>query len=236
MNRLSFSTIFAAMALLAAAAGPSQAQQFEYTPYRGFNNTGQQPTDPPPDNYTPMHQGAAAGAPASPGAAAGSQDDGSDAYRGGNARATTSSGGSYAPPPSAYTPRAGSYSPSEDVYSPARTGGGEPPSASPPPRGVGGPPAGDFDARLPRIEVQAAAPDDGLPFEVRQHDAREAAIEGWSSKVADRFGPEFSQWRLAADKHVDCHNDRSDGVICTASGQPVRGSGPGGPPPRNGRY
>jgi hypothetical protein len=98
-----------------------------------------------------------------------------------------------------------------------------PPPPSQPPRGVGGPPVRDFDGQPQRIEVQAAAPDDGIPLPVREHDARRAAIQGWRSKVADRYGPEFSQWRTAIGKHVDCHRDHRNGVICTASGQPVRG-------------
>jgi len=82
---------------------------------------------------------------------------------------------------------------------------------------------------LPRIEVQAAAPSDGVPYAVLEHDARRAAIQGWRTKVADRYGPEFSQWRIAMDKHVDCHPDRRDGIVCVASAQPVRGSDRGGP-------
>jgi hypothetical protein len=206
-----FKLILAVAILLVGSAAPSVGQQFEYTPYRGFNNTGQ-PTDPPPDSYTPMHPngpgpGAASGDAAAP--AYGNGD--SDAYNGGNAAA----GGGYS------TPR-GTYSPSEDVFSPARSGRATPPPPVPP-RGVGGPPPDDLGSDLPRIEVQAAAPDDGLPYSVREHDAHRAAIQGWRSKVADRYGPDYSQWRIAIEKHVDCHPDRRDGVICTASGRPVRG-------------
>jgi hypothetical protein len=241
-----------AAALLAGAATPSAAQQFEYTPYKGSNNTGQ-PSDLPPDSYTPNHQGP--GAAADPtygnvGAAAsgpayqnqggtransGSGDDdnnddraasSSDNAYSPSARGGYSPGGTYSPP----SRSGGSYSPSEDVYSPSRGAPVAPPDRpSAPPRGVGGPLPRDLGGDLPRIEVQAAAPDDGVPYPVREHDARRAAIQGWRSKVGDRYGPEFSQWRTAMGKHVDCHPDRRDGIVCIASGQPVRGYDRRGP-------
>ncbi len=210
-----FKLILAVAVLLVGSAAPSAGQQFEYTPYRGSNNTGQ-PPDPPPDNYTPTHpDGPAPGGASGDAAAPAYNGGGADAYSGGN-RAAGSSGGGYA------TPR-GTYSPSEDVFSPARGGRGTSPPSVPPPRGVGGPPPGDLGGDLPRIEVQAAAPDDGVPYSVRKRDAHRAAIQGWRSKVADRYGPEFSHWRIAVGKRVDCHPDRRDGIICTASAQPVRG-------------
>ena len=108
--------------------------------------------------------------------------------------------------------------PPGDTYSPPPRDGQEPP-----PREVVGPPPRDFDSNLPRVEVRASAPDGSVPYAIREHDARRAAIEAWRSKVVDRFGPEFSHWRMAAGKHVDCMPDRRDGLVCVASAQPVRG-------------
>ena len=85
------------------------------------------------------------------------------------------------------------------------------------------PAPGDDDRELSRVEVRASAPDSNVPYEIREHDARSAAIEAWRSKVADRFGPEFAHWRTAADKHVDCTPDDREGLVCIASGVPVRG-------------
>lgn len=220
MDRLLLKSLAAMAALIVGSSVPASAQTFEYTPYRGFNNTGGQPTDPPPDSYTPNHQ---ASPPGAGGAAAPPYQAGeSDAYQGSSASAPP-------PPPPAATGNANSasprgyYSPSEDVFSPTRNGGAvPPPPPTQPPRGVGGPPIQDVGA-MPRVEVQASAPDDGVPLSVRQDDARRAAIQGWRSKVADRYGPEFSEWRSAAGKNVDCRRDRRNGVICTASAQPVRG-------------
>ncbi|RUO99143.1 hypothetical protein [Hyphomicrobium sp.] len=237
MDRPHLKLILAVAALLAAMATPSVGQQFQYTPYRGFNNTGQ-PNDPPPDNYSATHPSgvgtggydanAASSAPSPSGEAR--QSSPSDAYSSRRAAAAPDAsppppqtGGSYSPSGDVYSPPPrGAYSPSEDVYSPSHVGRGAPP----PDDTAGG---RKYASNLPRVEVQAAAPDDGLPFEVRQHDARRAAIEGWSSKVANRYGPEFSQWGVAAGKHVDCHPDSRDGIVCTASAQPVRGGRGGGP-------
>ncbi|MBS0250363.1 MAG: hypothetical protein JSR78_04795 [Proteobacteria bacterium] len=215
MDRLPLKLIAAVAALIAGSSLPAAAQTFEYSPYKGFNNTGGQPTDPPPDSYTPTHQGPApgVGGAAAPPYQAGESN--SDAYQSSGATPPPAANGSYSSP-------RGHYSPSEDVFSPSRNGGASPPPPTQPPRGVGGPPIQDVGA-MPRIEVQASAPDDGVPLSVRQDDARRAAIQGWRSKVADRYGPEFSEWRSAAGKSVDCHRDRRNGVVCIASAQPVRG-------------
>ena len=58
---------------------------------------------------------------------------------------------------------------------------------------------------------------------MREQDARRAAIEAWRSKAAERFGLEFSRWRMAERKHIDCVRDRGDDAVCTVSGVPVRG-------------
>lgn len=212
MARLPLKSIAAVAALLVGFALPASAQTFEYTPYRGVNNTGGQPTDPPPDSYTPNHQSSPPGVG---GAAA-------PPYQAGESDAYQSSGNAPAPTGDAHSSPRGHYSPSQDVFSPAQNGGGSPSPSVQPPRGVGGPPIQDVGT-MPRIEVQASAPDDGVPLSVRQDDARRAAIQGWRSKVADRYGPEFSEWRSAVGKNVDCHKDRRNGVICIASAQPVRG-------------
>ncbi|CAA2140374.1 hypothetical protein [Hyphomicrobium sp. ghe19] len=94
----------------------------------------------------------------------------------------------------------------------------------PPTRGAAeAPPPSDYDQGMPRVEVRASAPDSNVPYEIREHDARSAAIQAWRSKVADRFGPEFAHWRTAANKHIDCRPDAREGLVCIASGLPVRG-------------
>ncbi len=253
MDRLPLKLTIAAAAFIViagphpAGANPSSsngsvvAQNFEYTPYNGHNNTGQPDQGPPPDNYTAPPAAGGAVAPNPPGY---SDRQAGDVYRRGGRHepdpdADDNDDRAGSSPPSAYSPPQGGYSPSEDVYSPARGASDAPPPAPPPaypPRGVGGPPEREIEDGPGRVEVQVAAPDDGLPPSVVEHDARRAAIEGWRSKVADRYGPEFSQWRLAAGKHVDCHPDRRDGLVCTASAQPVRGFDRNSQGPRDGRY
>jgi hypothetical protein len=112
-----------------------------------------------------------------------------------------------------------------------------PPQAneSPPPRQGEGPPPRDY-AGLPRIEATASAPDRSIPYDIRKQDARRAAIEAWRGKVAERFGREFSHWRMAEGKRVDCVPERGDGVVCTVSGEPVRGFGRVGQWDRRNRY
>ncbi|MBS0233679.1 MAG: hypothetical protein JSR99_09350 [Proteobacteria bacterium] len=214
MNRLPLMLTVAAAALCAgdgwhpAMADPysSAGQTFEYGPYNG-QNSGSRESDsnfqyrgaesPPPDT---------AANPSYDAAPAAGQSYRSDTGQGWNPDANSSNNRAV-----------GSMG---DAYSPSRNG----PAPEPPPPGAAeGPPPRDLGGGLPRVEVQAAAPDDGVPYAVREHDARRAAIDGWRGKVSDQYGPEFSHWGLAAGKHVDCHPDRRDGIICTASGQPVRG-------------
>lgn len=94
----------------------------------------------------------------------------------------------------------------------------------PQPREAEGPPPSHFGG-LPLVEATASAPDRSIPYDIRKHDARQAAIEAWRSKVAERFGPEFSRWRMAARRRVDCRPKRGDDAVCTVSGVPVRGYG-----------
>jgi len=75
-----------------------------------------------------------------------------------------------------------------------------------------------------RITATASAPDRSIPYDVRERDARRAAIGAWREKAAARFGPDFSHWRTAAHRRVDCRPARRDDVICTVSGEPVRGN------------
>jgi hypothetical protein len=101
--------------------------------------------------------------------------------------------------------------------------GGDGDAYVPQPREAEGPPP--QSDKLPLVEATASAPDRSIPYDVRMHDAHRAAIEAWRSKVAERFGPEFSHWRMAANKRVDCRPERYDEVSCTASGVPVHGYG-----------
>lgn len=220
MDRLPSMLAAAVAAVLAGAvserahADPyaSGGQAFEYGPYNGREGRG--PSTPDESNFKylgaepPPPSGAPAGgesAYAAPPASAG-QAARSDAGRGWD-------------PDANYSDNRGSGA-MGDAYSPSRDG---PAAEAPPPRGPGGPPMRGLGGALPRIEVQAAAPDDGVPYTVREHDARQAAIDGWRGKVSDQYGPEFSHWQFAVGKHVDCHPDRRDGIICTASAQPARG-------------
>ena len=96
-----------------------------------------------------------------------------------------------------------------------------PPDRPLPPAGESAPPPGSAASRP--IEATANAPDRSVPYDVREQDARRAAIEAWRSKAAASFGPEFSQWRLADQRHVDCVRDRRDDAVCTVRGVPMRG-------------
>jgi hypothetical protein len=86
------------------------------------------------------------------------------------------------------------------------------------------------------IVATANAPDRSVPYNVREQDARRAAVEAWRSKAADRFGPEFSQWRVAQRKQIDCVRQRGDDAVCTASGVPVRSDVRPGDSDRDDRY
>jgi hypothetical protein len=95
-------------------------------------------------------------------------------------------------------------------------------SGPPPRRATPVPPPRSGDRR--RITATASAPDRSIPYDVRAQDARRAAIAAWREKAARRFGPEFSHWRIAAHRRVNCRPARRDDVICTVSGSPVRGN------------
>lgn len=97
-----------------------------------------------------------------------------------------------------------------------RTARPMPPPADEPARPAGSPANG-------LLEATASAPDRSVPYGVREQDARRAAIEAWRDKAARRFGPEFSHWRVAERRHVDCVRDRGDDAVCTVSGVPTRG-------------
>lgn len=236
MARLPFMTTVAVAALFAGAvwipagADPyspgASGGKFEYGPYGAQNNPGSGSQAAPKDDNADgpaddRDAGANAGQPPEGQRSAGPppkdrnagpsyRDDGREADPDADDHAE-------APPGDAYS-------------SPPRDGQG------PPPREAAGPPPRDFDGDLPLVEVRASAPDASVPYEVRERDARQAAIQAWRSKVAARFGPEFSHWRTAAEKRVDCHPDRRDGLVCIASAQPVRGFDRYGQWRREGRY
>lgn len=224
-------TIFGIAAILAAvlASSPlladptnssttSAVQRFEYGPYGSQNNSGGGGQAIPQDNAIgPADNDDGGGAEGPP------AEDRSEgpAYRDdgrGNAQ-----------------PDADDNDDGMDTR-PSDADGPPPRNGQEPPRDAAGPPPGAFDSGLPRVEVRASAPDSRVPYEIREHDARRAAIEAWRSKVADRFGPEFAHWRSAADKHVDCMPDRREGLVCIASGLPVRGFDRYGRLHREGHY
>lgn len=100
------------------------------------------------------------------------------------------------------------------IYDGRDTGGPSRPSAA-----DQGSPRGYGETR--RIKATASAPDRSVPYDLREQDARRAAIGAWRRKASERFGPEFSRWRMAQGRHVDCVRERSDDAVCTVSGVPV---------------
>ncbi|MBN9247559.1 MAG: hypothetical protein J0I81_08955 [Hyphomicrobium sp.] len=221
MAHLPAKIAFAVAALLVAVlasplrADPSSSysggQKFEYGPYGSENNPSSNQAAPQNEPPPPVYRGGDAPRPAS-------NEQPSDArdYRG---DASTSSGaGASGTDPDDGEDEAADGPPS-DAYRPPPGNGQEPG-----PRDAAvSPPAGDFEGGLSRVEVRASAPDSSVPYEIREHDARHAAIIAWRRKVADRFGPEFAHWRTAAAKRVDCMPDRREGLVCIASALPVRG-------------
>lgn len=115
--------------------------------------------------------------------------------------------------------------PTGQIDQPAQTDQGDayrPADRSPPP--PAGEPARPAESAINGLlEATASAPDRSVPYGVREQDARRAAIEAWRDKAARRFGPEFSHWRIAERRHVDCVRDRGDDAVCTVSGVPTRG-------------
>ncbi|WP_045836096.1 hypothetical protein [Hyphomicrobium sp. 99] len=203
MAHLPAKTALAAAILAALLAGPSMAdptgQKFEYGPYGSQNNSGSEQAAPQGEPPAPTYNGSN-----SAGVAAPSYRDDARDYSGSGAEDLD-----------------------DDADGPPGDADGPPPEngQEPPPRAAAGPPPppGDFEGGMPRVEVRTSAPDSDVPYEIREHHARQAAIEAWRRKVADRFGREFAHWRQAADKHVDCRPDRREGLVCVASALPVRG-------------
>lgn len=220
MAALPAKTVFAVAVTLAAVlplrpllADPSSSsaastgQRFEYGPYGSPNNAGGGGQAIPPNNAMDPpgdDDGGAAERPPTDdrSAAPAYRDD----YRGDNRDERGNA-------------QSGADDNDDDADAPPSVDG----QAPPPHDAAGAPPPGDYDRELPRVEVRASAPDSNVPYEIREHDARSAAIAAWRSKVADRFGPEFAHWRTAANKHVDCRPDAREGLVCIASGLPVRG-------------
>ena len=216
MARLPAKITFAVAAMLSAVlasplrADPSSSytgatgQKFEYGPYGSENNPSSNQAAPQNEPPAPVYRGGDATRPAS--------DEPSEARDNGDqARAPSGT--------DADDGEDEADGPSSDAYRPPPGNGQEPgphDAASPPP-------AGDFEGGLSRVEVRASAPASSVPYQIREHDARHAAITAWRRKVADRFGPEFAHWRTAAAKRVDCMPDRREGLVCIASALPVRG-------------
>ena len=73
-----------------------------------------------------------------------------------------------------------------------------------------------------RIEARASYAGDYAPYYVKEWRAKRSAIEAWKTKVANRFGQQFSNWRAATDKQVNC--DGGAGTIyCTVSARLAQG-------------
>lgn len=159
-------------------ADPSDAytgQKFEYGPYGSGSNPGSNQAAPQNEPPAPAYRGGDAAQPA-PAGSNEARDYGDSARAPSGADADDGEDEADGPPSDAYRP-------------PPRNG--EEPG---PHDAAAAPPAGDFGGGLPRVEVRASAPDSNVPYEIREHDARHAAIMAWRRKVADRFGPEFSHW------------------------------------------
>lgn len=205
MYRLPLRTVLAVaflmgVAPMAATAADSAADsKYTYRPYGQQNQAGSDAANSPANNAGP---GPAAVAPSDGGPSGADQRGYDPAYRDDTSRA----------PGPDQVPESGQDDVDERADRPA-----------PPPPGGQAPPPGVAEAR--RIEATASAPDRSVPYSVREQDARRAAIEAWRSKAAERFGPEFSHWRMAEGRHVDCVRDRGDDAVCTVSGVPVRGDG-----------
>jgi hypothetical protein len=216
MYRLPSMTAFAVMLLagiapLAATAADSAADsKYTYRPYGQQNQAGSDAANSPANNAEP-----AAAEPNDAGPGPGDTEDrGYDgAYRDDARRAPG--------------PNQGPESEQDDIDERAE-------GPVPPPAAGQVPPRGFAETR--QIEATASAPDRSVPYSVREQDARRAAIEAWRSKAAERFGPEFSHWRMAERRHVDCVRDRGDDAVCTVSGVPVRGDARSDRPYRDDRY
>ena len=185
-------------------------QKFEYGPYGSESNPGGNQAAPQNEPPAPVYRGGDAAPPAA------DEPNGARDY-GDAARARPGTDASGADADDGEDEADG---PPSDAYRPPPPGNGQEPE---PRDAAASPPAGDSEGGLPRVEVRASAPDSSVPYEIRKHDARHAAIEAWRRKVADRYGREFAHWRAAAAKRVDCMPDGREGLLCIASAQPVRG-------------
>lgn len=188
--------------LLLAGIAPSWAQAadstYTYRPYGQQNQAGSDSENSPANNSVrpvPERSGAVAGE--------GGEQAAVPTYRGDARRS----------PPPGQIDQPAQTTDQGDAYRPADRS--PPPSAGESARPAGSPANG-------LLEATASAPDRSVPYGVREQDARRAAIEAWRDKAARRFGPEFSHWRLAERRHVDCVRDRGDDAVCTVSGVPTR--------------
>jgi hypothetical protein len=220
MTALAVATLALAVPMTARAADSNADSKYKYPPY----SQGQQREQQSGDDYARAPDGNA-NAPA-----ASSEEDEAPGASGERGDAPAYQGDAGRAPGPEDEPG------SEDADGPDRAEAPPPQADEPPPphRAEGLPPR-DY-AGLPRIEATASAPDRSIPYDIRRRDARRAAIEAWRGKAAERFGPEFSHWRMAEGKRVDCMPERGDGVVCIASGAPVRGFGRFGQRDRRDRY
>lgn len=202
MYRPSLGTALAAVVLTGlapatlAAAGGSNGGAYEYRPYSQQNQAGSNAESSPANS-----RAAPATAPNDEGPrASDARGDSEPAYRHDARRG----------PP---------LGPAQDD-----DGDADDRADGPPPPPDRGPPQRGF-AETRRVDATASAPDHSVPYSVREQDARRAAIDAWRSKAAERFGPEFSHWRMAERRRIDCVRERGDDAVCTVSGIPVSGHG-----------
>jgi len=190
--------LVAAITLPAARAADSSADsKYSYRPYSQQNQAGSDAANSPANSSGRVPAEPSYARPGDAGTQAAAPTDRNDAWR--------------APPPGQLNEDDRDDQGGVDVRA------GRP---LPPPAGEAPPPAGYAASRL--LEATASAPDRSVPYNVREQDARRAAIEAWRSKATARFGPEFSHWRFADRRQVDCRRNSSDDAICTVRGVPTR--------------
>jgi hypothetical protein len=76
--------------------------------------------------------------------------------------------------------------------------------------------------RLARIEAEGSYDGGYMPQYLKEWRAQRLAIAAWREKVSQRYGREFSFWRAASEKQLNCTSTRN-GVYCSISGIPNQG-------------
>lgn len=88
---------------------------------------------------------------------------------------------------------------------------------------------GNWNPHRPYRGIVAARGSHGgdyhLPYHMAEWRARRSAIEAWTMKVDNMYGPRFSHWRDASDKSIDCERLNRGVVECAVSARPERGEG-----------